>query len=293
MKKMDLSLILGIVVLVAGTFFGTYLIHLSNRKANTDRIEALEKTFTNQNSKLSVQSSKIESILEKTNAIASKVLESSAKIDTNTMALGEITKSIAELTKANNSLAKMNNNITNIIKNEQRHRGDFDFKIKKYRSYDFIIGGNFYNFSRELLEQGVQLKIPFIGGLPVFFKIREDDLFVTTVIKDKFLETLVEIDKNKWLLDKNKTLSINHDENGLEIIDSNGHVTFQVLLQNEVLVVNMALYLIDRAIILSNEAISTISYNDKSYSKEYLEKISKIKRIFKHQGENYIGIRNK
>lgn len=48
-------LIIGIFIVVLGTALGTFLIHDSNRKANTARIVALETTFTGQNKMLQDQ----------------------------------------------------------------------------------------------------------------------------------------------------------------------------------------------------------------------------------------------
>ncbi|WP_282081969.1 hypothetical protein [Aquimarina algiphila] len=49
---MGSSLLFGIFILVAGTFYGTFLIHTSNRKATTDRIDRLQAAFTSQNTQL-------------------------------------------------------------------------------------------------------------------------------------------------------------------------------------------------------------------------------------------------
>lgn len=123
MKKMDWTLILGIGILVLGTFFGTYLIHKSNREANTKRIEALEDTFTNQNDKLKDQSKNIKKV-------ADSVFEISQKLNKTTNKIANVSTNIAKVTQEVSTISKNTDEVVDYIKKDIDNAMIRDFSIQ-------------------------------------------------------------------------------------------------------------------------------------------------------------------
>lgn len=297
---MDSSLILGVSILVIGTAWGTYLIHVSNRKANTKRIEMLEQTFTNQNNELKRQSEEIKSLTDRvdsnlelvkgisneTNNIASDVLNTADKLDKTTTSISEISQSIKALSESSNE-------ITRLINDEIREKGTLKLIIPKHPRYTFAIGSNVWNISREELEQGLQITVPNANiRLPVTLKIKEDELFVWTELRSRTAHLMVFIAENNWGLNKGENFSINFDDKGLEVIDTMGFVLFQINLVNNLLSIHLIQFTPTGVVFVTQRGIHTVPYDDENYAAKYGRYAAQTLAIFKHHGAGYLGKRS-
>lgn len=290
MRKMDSSLILGIIVLVLGTAFGTYLIHLSNRKANTARIEALEATFTEQNKKLKKQSTSIENLSSENNKISSQILKVSEKLNNTTLEISEISKSVQEIAKSNNQLVQLNNEISNNISNEQKEKGSFNLEVQSGKGFVYFSGSNKYIIGERKLEMGLNLSM-FANWFDVFLQKKEHELLITTKVVNKQGELILDISKSQWALDKSKTFSINYDKKGLEIIDNNGLIIFQIILKDERIEASGIRYLPEGVVVFSPTSTSILGFKSKDFEKKFSDRTKEIKPIFRHVGKDYLGTR--
>lgn len=293
MKKMefDWSLIGGIAVLVLGTFIGTYLIHYSNRKANTTRIEALENTFTKQNKDLKGLSTKlnntadsINEISKQTNTIAEEVLGSSKKLNETTERISQISNTIEELSRTNNQ-------IVNTIRSEHKEKGSIKLNIPKSEKYIINIGMNTWAISRETLLMGTPITLPSIK-LPIVLKIEEDELLILLELRDRNFNLILNIIKNEWVLNRSSIFSLNYDENALEILDEKGFVTFQLNIIKNQIFISMILQNPEEIIFIGGNGINTAKYEDPETNITATNYFRTTGRIFKHQGEDAQGKRN-
>lgn len=63
---------------------------------------------------------------------------------------------------------------------------------------------------------------------PIYFLIANDVLYITTKLYDEEANLIVEIENNKWRLNKNFVSKFNFDDKGVEIFDNKGRVFFSV-----------------------------------------------------------------
>ncbi|MBO0321435.1 hypothetical protein J0X14_03925 [Muricauda sp. CAU 1633] len=308
-KEIDITLVLGILILVIGTFIGTYLINLSNRRSNTKRINALEENFFAQTKKLSMQSKEIETIsgniLEISKDIAGIAGESSVTLKQNQTISDEVLSishglkvTIDQLSSVSSSiqnLNRVNNNILNLIREENKEKGELKLKVKHAKSYSFVIGGNLFQVSRVELVKGYTVILPiFQLRIPLVLRIEGTNLFVSSTIKNINNEITIEIIENKWSLNRNHGFSVNYDESGIEILNEHGLVSFQLNVKNNILSIAMIHYTEDHVYIVpgGKGGVNIDSRpEDGILTEEMKNKASLTKRIFVHHGDFYIGKR--
>lgn len=270
-----LTALIGGGIIASGIYFGTKIKDRKALEENNETINRLKDTITEQNLELQFKN-------EKLNRMTTEVLEFASTIDENTIAIKEIASKISLI--SNETL-----NVSTNINNEQKQRGELNFKVPIKDIYSFVIGGNLFSVSKSLLESGHFVSIPGLT-LPIFLRLEKDKIYLSTKLLNSEGKLIVEIVENRWNINKNKVFSLNFDEKGLEIIDENGFVNFQIDINNSSFSIKMFFYRGNEVIFINDSGININKLNNENYD-NFIKLATSVKPIFRHYGGNFIGKR--
>lgn len=210
------------------------------------------------------------------------------KLDSNTNAISEIAKEISRVSISTNK-------ISNIIKNEQKEKGKLKLKVSSYDTYIFNIASNNFHLSRETLELGFDFRKSLVK-IPLIMRIVDENLLIETMLRDKDDNLLLQIVDNEWSLNKNYAYSINFDESGMEVINNEGLIIFQLsLVENKfqiMIIMNVSglITFVNPTGYLHNVTYKK-DFGTEIFQNHLLEHKYLSNRLFKHYGEDYLGKR--
>jgi len=269
--------LIGVVVIGFGVHIGTKKKEAKSKQEYENKIDDLGDTISKQQYELDAKQDSIQELTQ-------KVLSFSKRIDINTGSIEKLARGIDKVTMNTNSISRN-------INNELKEKGEFKINVPNAERFDFGIGSNFMSVQRQTLEQGYNLNVAGFS-MNLYLKLKDDQLFLSTIIFDKHGDVLVEIVDNEWALTKSKTFSINYDNKGLEVINSSGLVIFQLNIVESNINIQMINFSSTGVKVIADYGTKSRSYNNPgSVSSLLNEAFMKIKPIFKHYGEGYLGKR--
>ncbi|WP_178988472.1 hypothetical protein [Winogradskyella schleiferi] len=219
------------------------------------------------------------------------VLNFSKDIDFNTKTIEGLTNEISNITKSTNI-------VSGIIKNEQRQKGILKLKKSKFKKFEIVYGNNmFLEKSLTELEKGIELgdnmlKIKnFSKEFKFSVKFSGDDILISGILHEKNGTRVIELKDGEWALNKASVFSINYDDTAIEIIDNDGYVLLQIeVIKNKIYF--KGIFYSNTMAVVFNDGIQSVSLDSEDFEQNLKSKVSTITRIFKHTGENYLGVRN-
>ncbi|WP_299122969.1 hypothetical protein [uncultured Winogradskyella sp.] len=265
----------------------------STAKQNQDAIiNSLESK--NEELSTSLDSTRTELIAKQAELKAeqSKIYSFTKDIDANTKAISVLADEISKVTSKTNV-------VTRIIENEQRQKGFLKLKKPTSETFKIVYGKNvILEHPLSQLENGLPFSNPLVfasldlqSNINISVRLSDDDLLISGSLHEKNGKRVIELKDGEWALSKGTVFSINYDGSAIEIIDNDGYVLFQM----EVMVDELRLKGIfygKKAAFIINDGIQSVSYDSDEYEVVLKSKASKIERIFKHTGENYLNTRD-
>lgn len=203
--------------------------------------------------------------------------------------ISELTDSILSFSEQINDVTTNTNNISNIIKNEQKEKGTFEIKVKEYNQYAINFGSGM--ISSVISKTSKKPTITSINGTQTKLEIKDDKLYFSIQIRDQFNRIVIDVRDNQWAIKKSQIFSVNHDERGVELINSEGEVCFQLDIKDNK--INILGFNFERegVTFFVKRAITNIRYNDPDFANKFNQYYGTIERIFYHQGNDYLGKR--
>ncbi|MBW8243040.1 hypothetical protein K1F50_09535 [Muricauda oceani] len=259
---------IGAILLAIDQFKGTEVLRGTITKSKDSIIESLE--LENSNLK---------------NLVESKNKEVQDKQDR----IAELTDSILKFSSQINAITSNTHEVATIIKNEQREKGEIEFISTEYNDYKLALGNTIHFEIND--KDSKEPQRGYINGVSIMIIQDGNKFLVSTHLSAPNGDLIFELVENKWSLKKNSVFSVNHDKHGLEIIDNKGNVFLQINLVKSSFRVTGTFFNQYSVALLSDSFFEEVFYNDKNFEKKLNDHYLRLKKIFVHHGENYLGKR--
>lgn len=277
MKKMNLFYLVGLVIIL----IGTYVAYIGSSRDSDKTIQNLKISLNKKSEELQQKQASLEKKQDENNLLQEKILNFQKILDSNTKSITEVTKAISKVTTKTNL-------ISNIIKDEQRVRGKVEFISNKYDYYNINLGMVGGLMKRSNIDNEETF---YINDTPFSMLITGDRFLVSFKLKDKYGNLILDINKGEWAINKNDIFSLNYDSSGIEVIDKKGNIIIQIeLIKNSFEIIGI--FHEKNGVTLTHPGLlAKILYTDIQYEMGLIEFQLNIKRKFVHYGENYLGKR--
>lgn len=155
-----------------------------------------------------------------------------------------------------------------------------------------ILGSNRIGEPKDFFKSGVAFDpVRFTGEVPIVIKVVNDSLKVSGFFRSLDGKVVAQIVDNEWEINPNNYFKRNYDDNGLEVIDQESILKFQVdFANNNTIVFNGFFKLGSNFVTATNEGYVTWSVNSSTREKIITES-GKVPLMFQYPSDRHFGKR--